>query len=94
MRSLNCFRLFMKARMVRAGRQVPNERSKWQKSKSKLTSIASRDEGNGKRPATNENKGERGVPGGGRAAEILEDVEPVTGNDIFWCTKGNRVRMS
>jgi len=46
-------------------------------------SVACRDNSEGKRPRPDENVSERGVPGGWETAKVLNDVEPMTSNDIF-----------
>ena len=48
------------------------------------TSVASRDKRDDKRPREDENVSKRGVPGCRGATKVLNDVEPMTSNDVFW----------
>ena len=73
----------MKARRVRAGAQVPHERLKSRYGWWKLTSIASGDNSNDKRPRINENIRKRSVHDAVCTSEVLDDPEPVTGDNIF-----------
>ena len=78
----------MKARRVRAGAQVSDERlKKSQYGWWKLTPIASRDNCNDKRPRINENERKRSDYQAGCTSDVLGDQEPVTGDNVFWCEK-------
>ena len=77
----------MKARRVRASAQVPDERLKSQYGRWKLTPIASRDNPNDKRPRKNENVCKRSDWNAPYASVVLDDLEPVTRDNVFWCEK-------
>ena len=77
----------MKAWRVRAGAQVLDERLKSHHGWWKLTPIASGDNSNDKRPRIKESKRKGSVRNGECASVVLEDLEPITGVNVYWCEK-------